>query len=159
MWPRAGERVAAHRHEGPEHLGGGVPAARAGVLGEHRVAQRGAEFQLRAAQGPRGVPDEQGAVDDVAWVVAVEFPARAGAERLDVGIAQPGQEELGEGEVGTPNEHDLLVLGNSGAGSKPCTDRPWSEPAHSEMATPSSQPVDVTWRAALPVSRMPSNIQ
>src|SRR5512146_826400 len=73
------ERVAAYRHEGPEQLGGGVLAPRAAVLGEHRIAQRGAELQLRAHA-------EQGAVDDVAFGVAVELPVQAGVLGVEIGF-------------------------------------------------------------------------
>ncbi len=76
------ECVAAHRHEGPEQLGGGVLALRAGVLGEHSFAQRLAELQLRAHA-------EQGAVDDVARGVAVELPVLIGFPRVETGPAQP----------------------------------------------------------------------
>ncbi len=46
-----------------------------------------------------------------------------------------------------------------GRGRKPCKARALSEPAQSETATPSSQPVEVTWSSGLPLSRRPSNIQ
>jgi hypothetical protein len=130
-----------------------VLAARPAVVAEHRVAQRLADLQLGALAA-------QGAVDDVAAVVAVELAVPSGVLHRQVHVVQRLQQESPEELVGTPDEHELRFGGSCDlAGSKPWRDRALRAPAHSETATTSSQPVDLAWSAALPPSRTPSNIQ
>src|SRR6185437_8340430 len=94
----ASRRSSAPRHaatKGPEQLGGGVLAPGATVLGEHRLAQRLAELQLRAHA-------EQGAVDDVARGIAVELPVLAGVPGVETGPAQPFSQVTRQDGVAAP---------------------------------------------------------
>jgi hypothetical protein len=77
------------------------------VLGEHRIAQRLAQLQLRAHA-------KQRAIDDVAFGVAVEFPVLVGVPRVETGFAQPFQQVTPQDGVAASDKHDLVVFGHVG---------------------------------------------
>ena len=103
---------------------------------------------------------QQGAVDDVVGVVAVERPDGQGVDRLHR-RRERLQQVLLEGLVAAADEHDRRVPSGcpAAAGVQPCRACAFSAPPHSDRATPSSQPVEVTWSRSLLVRRSPSNIQ